>query len=164
MSEDSTFAQSVTAQAHEAVGAFILRCALMDYRASQFIARWLTRGEPFKFLSNVMHVMDFEERRQILAERIAPLHQASEALVELASEYAAIMRRRAVVTHAILGAGPDGRMHVKTFSALRILDEGPIDTLCIDDLPEWSRRAVTATGAFVKLSDPLNHRPQAAAR
>jgi hypothetical protein len=67
-------------QAHAKIGGFVPRCSLLDYRTSQFIARWFCEGEKQKFLSYTLKAMDFATRRQVIEERLSEWHQESQAL------------------------------------------------------------------------------------
>jgi hypothetical protein len=136
----------------------------MDYRAAQFLARWFTPESKIKFLSNVMHSLGSEERRQILLHRIAPRHHAPERLQALADEYGLLMRRRDVAAQGILFRH-DSQYELRSFAATKLLQCGDIDSLAINQLAEWSQRAVQAAGQFVALAEPraLAMEPPAAA-
>jgi hypothetical protein len=110
-----------------------------------------------------MHALGVDERRQILEHRIAPRHHAPERLRALAAEYAEIMRRRDVATHGILFKPHGGPYEFRSFSATRTISDGEVDTLTIDELVEWSQRAVRATEQFVSLAEPRGRAVEAPA-
>ena len=56
---DITEADAEMRAAHTAIGGLIARCSLLDYRVSQFIARWFCAHEKQKFLSYTLRAMPF---------------------------------------------------------------------------------------------------------
>lgn len=128
--------------AHAEIGGFIARCSLLDYRVSQFIARWFSSHEKQKFLSYTLKAMPFAEKRQVIEERLTNWHKDSEALRAAMSEIAAVVERRNLVATGVLSRRSSGILCIKSFSGARIIsDEGGIDIIEIADLAGWSEKA-----------------------
>ena len=128
--------------AHAEIGGFIARCSLLDYRVSQFIARWFSSHEKQKFLSYTLKAMPFAEKRQVIEERLTNWHKDSEALRAAMSEIAAVVERRNLVATGVLSRRSSGILCIKSFSGARIIsDEGGIDIIEIAELAGWSEKA-----------------------
>lgn len=151
MDEDDVSVCSAV-KAQEIIGHFVVHCSLMDYRAGQFIARWFLDGDKLKYLSYVLHAMDFEEKRNLIAERMIEYFPNQDELRSLAREAELIMQRRNLVTRGLLSA-IDGEFCIKSFSASRFLSasEGD-DIIFVARLPDWSARARAVADRFVELS------------
>jgi hypothetical protein len=149
-------------QAHAKIGGFVARCSLLDYRSSQFIARWFCEGEKQKFLSYTLKAMDFATRRQVIEERLTGWHRDADALRRAMAEIAAVFERRALVCNGVLSRRSSGALCIKSFSGIRFLsDEGAVDIIDIDDLPSWSEKATELSERLVALGgglrDPSAH-------
>jgi hypothetical protein len=128
--------------AHAAIGGLIARCALLDYRVSQFMARWFCTHEKQKFLSYTLKAMLFAEKRQVIEERLSGWHSDPAALRAAMAEIAAVLERRNLVASGVLSRRSSGALCVKSFSGARFLsDEGAIDIIAIAELPAWSEKA-----------------------
>lgn len=149
-------------QAHELIGGFVVHCSLMDFRAGQLIARWFCSGDNLRYLSYVLHGMNFEQKKQILAERISGYLPIKHELMLAIAEADRVMQRRELVTHGLLSMSDDNEYCIKSFSAVRFLhDEGEEDILPLSALPEWSERAKAAGEKLVELADLLRRAPAA---
>lgn len=128
--------------AHAEIGEFIARCSLLDYRVSQFIARWFSSHEKQKFLSYTLKAMPFAEKRQVIEERLTNWHKDPEALRAAMAEIATVIERRNLVATGVLSRRSSGVLCIKSFSGARIIsDEGAIDIIDIGDLAAWSEKA-----------------------
>lgn len=139
--------------AHAAIGGFIARCSLLDYRVSQFMARWFCAHEKQKFLSYTLRAMPFAEKRQVIEERLSNWHTDVPALRAAISEIAAVLERRNLVANGVLSRRSSGALCVKSFSGARFLsDEGAIDIIDIADLAVWSERASELAERLIALA------------
>ena len=128
--------------AHAAIGGFIARCSLLDYRVSQFLARWFCTQEKQKFLSYTLKAMSFIEKRQVIEERLVNWHNDAEALRSTMSEISTVLERRNLVANGVLSRRSSGALCIKSFSGARFISEvGAIDIIEISELPVWSERA-----------------------
>lgn len=138
--------------AHAAIGGFIARCSLLDYRVSQFMARWFCRHDKQKFLSYTLKAMPFAEKRQVIEERLTNWHKDPEALRTAMAEAAAVLERRNLVARGLLSRRSTGNLCVKSFSGARFIsEEGAIDIIDIADLAVWSERASELTERLMAL-------------
>lgn len=138
--------------AHAAIGGFIARCSLLDYRVSQFMARWFCRHDKQKFLSYTLKAMPFPEKRQVIEERLVKWHKDPTALRAAMAEVAAVLERRNLVARGLLSRRSSGGLCIKSFSGARIIsDEGAIDIIDIADLANWSERASELTERLMTL-------------
>lgn len=146
--------------AHAAIGGFIARCSLLDYRVSQFMARWFCRHDKQKFLSYTLNAMPFPEKRQIIEERLTNWHKDPVALRAAMAEVAAVLERRNLVARGVLSRRSDGGLCVKSFSGARFIsDEGAVDIIDIADLAAWSERASELTERLMSLGLGLTDSP-----
>ena len=128
--------------AHAAIGGFIARCSLLDYRVSQFVARWFCSHEKQKFLSYTLKAMPYPENRQVIEERLTRWHGDPEALRLTMAEIAAVVERRNLVANGVLSRRSSGALCIKSFSGARFLsDAGAIDILDVAELAALSERA-----------------------
>lgn len=128
--------------AHAAIGGFIARCSLLDYRISQFMARWFCTQDKQKFLSYTLRAMPFPEKRQIIEERLTNWHKDGGALRAAMAEAAVVLERRNLVASGVLSRRSSGALCIKSFSGGRFISEqGAIDIINIVDLAVWSERA-----------------------
>lgn len=138
-------------EAQELVGHFIVHCSLLDYRAGQLIARWFLSDDKLKYLSYVLHPMAFEEKKNVIVERLAEYHTRPHELRAVTEEAGLVMQRRRLVGRGLLST-VEGRFCIKSFSASRFLTmAGEDDIIMIDELPEWSARARLAGERLVEL-------------
>lgn len=144
--------------AHASIGGFIARCALLDYRMSQFIARWFCEGEKQKFLSYTLQGMKFREKRQVIEERLSTYHGAAGDLKTALAEIAPVLERRDLVASGVLSRlRSTGKLCIKSFAGSRFLSgEGEIDIIVIDDLGVWSERASELSERLIKLGAGLS--------
>jgi hypothetical protein len=139
--------------AHIAIGGFIARCSLLDYRVSQFIARWFCANEKQKFLSYTLRAMPFAEKRQVIEERLTGWHKDPMSLRAALAEISAVLERRNLVTSGVLSRRSSGKLCIKSFSGARIIsDDGAIDIIDIADLAQWSERASELSERLIGLS------------
>jgi hypothetical protein len=139
--------------AHTAIGGFIARCSLLDYRVSQFIARWFCANEKQKFLSYTLRAMPFAEKRQVIEERLTGWHKDPMSLRATLAEISAVLERRNLVASGVLSRRSSGKLCIKSFSGARIIsDEGAIDIIDIADLAQWSERASELSERLIGLS------------
>ena len=135
-------ADAAMIEAHAAIGGFIVRCSLLDYRLSQFMARWFCAHDKQKFLSYTLKAMPFAEKRQVIEERLSKWHNDPAALRTTVAEIAGVLERRNLVASGVLSRRSSGALCIKSFSATRfILDEGAIDIVNVADLGALSERA-----------------------
>jgi hypothetical protein len=128
--------------AYAAVGGFIARCSLLDYRVSQFLARWFCAHEKQKFLSYTLKAMPFAEKRQVIEERLSIRHNDPQGVRGAMAEASAVLERRDLVASGVLSRRSVGTLCIKSFSGARFISEdGAIDIINIDDLAAWSERA-----------------------
>lgn len=138
--------------AHAAIGGFIARCSLLDYRVSQFMARWFCTQEKQKFLSYTLKAMPFAEKRQVIEERLANWHDDPDALRAAMAEVCCVLERRNLVASGVLSRRSSGALCIKSFSGARFIsDEGAIDILDIGDLAVWSERASELSERLIAL-------------
>jgi hypothetical protein len=143
-------------QAHAKIGGFVARCSLLDYRTSQFIARWFCEGEKQKFLSYTLKAMDFATRRQVIEERLSEWHRDAQALRDAMAEIATVFERRALVCNGVLSRRSAGALCIKSFSGMRFIsDEGAVDIIDIDDLASWSEKATELSERLITLGSGL---------
>lgn len=129
-------------EAHAAIGGFIARCSLLDYRVSQFMARWFCAHEKQKFLSYTLKAMPFAEKRQVIEERLSKWHDDPAALRTTMAQIAAVLECRNLVASGVLSRRSSGALCVKSFSAARfLLKDGAIDVLDMAEVDESSERA-----------------------
>jgi hypothetical protein len=149
---DITEADTEMRDAHAAIGGLIARCSLLDYRVSQFIARWFCAHEKQKFLSYTLHAMPFAEKRQVIEERLTGWHKDPAALRAAMAEIAAVIERRNLVACGVLSRRSSGSLCIKSFSGARIISEdGAIDIIDIADLAQWSERASELSERLIAL-------------
>lgn len=142
--------------AHEAIGGFVARCSLLDYRVSQFVARWFCANEKQKFLSYTLRAMPFTEKRQVIEERLSNWHKNPPALRAAMNEISSVLERRNLVANGVLSRRSSGALCVKSFSGARFLsDEGAIDIIDIADLAGWSERANELSERLIALAMSL---------
>lgn len=138
--------------AHAVIGGFIARCSLLDYRVSQFVARWFCAQDKQKFLSYTLRAMPFAEKRQVIEERLTNWHKDPNALRTTLTEIAAVLERRNLVASGLLSRRSTGTLCIKSFSGARLIsDEGAIDIIDIADLAAWSERASELADRMVSL-------------
>lgn len=138
--------------AHAAVGGFIARCSLLDYRVSQFMARWFCAHEKQKFLSYTLKAMPFAEKRQVIEERLTNWHADPEALRAAMAEIALVLECRNLVASGVLSRRSSGALCIKSFSGARFFsDPGAIDIVNIADLAGWSEKASEMAERMVAL-------------
>jgi len=138
--------------AHAAIGGFIARCSLLDYRVSQFVARWFCSHDKQKFLSYTLKAMPFAEKRQVIEERLTNWHKDPEALRSAMSEIGRVIERRNLVARGVLSRSSSGKLCIKSFSGARIISEpGAIDVLDISELGLWSERSTELAERIVTL-------------
>jgi hypothetical protein len=139
--------------AHAEIGGFIARCSLLDYRVSQFIARWFCKQDKQKFLSYTLKAMPFAEKRQVIEERLTNWHKDPIALRGAMAEIAAVLERRNLVASGVLSRRSSGALCIKSFSGARIIsDAGAIDIIDIAELPKWSEHARELSERIVGLA------------
>lgn len=142
--------------AHAAMGGFIARCALLDYRVSQLMARWFCAQEKQKFLSYTLKAMPFAQKRQVIEERLTNWHSEPQALRETMAEIAAVLERRNLVASGVLSRRSSGILCIKSFSGARFIsEEGAIDIIDIADLGTWSERATELSERMIALAQQL---------
>jgi hypothetical protein len=142
--------------AHAAMGGFIARCALLDYRVSQLMARWFCAQEKQKFLSYTLKAMPFAQKRQVIEERLTNWHSEPQALRETMAEIAAVLERRNLVASGVLSRRSSGILCIKSFSGARFIsEEGVIDIIEIADLGIWSERATELSERVIGLAQEL---------
>lgn len=138
--------------AHAAIGGFIARCSLLDYRVSQFVARWFCTQEKQKFLSYTFKAMPFAEKRQVIEERLSNWHKDPQALRATMAEVAAVLERRNLVARGVLSRRSSGALCIKSFSAARFIsDEGAIDIINVADLAALSEKATELSERLIGL-------------
>lgn len=138
--------------AHAAIGGFIARCSLLDYRVSQFVARWFCAQEKQKFLSYTLKAMPFAEKRQVIEERLTNWHKDPGALRTALAEIAAVLERRNLVASGVLSRRSTGGLCIKSFSGARFIsDEGAIDIIDTAELAAWSEHASELAERMVSL-------------
>lgn len=143
--------------AHAAIGGFIARCSLLDYRVSQFMARWFCGHEKQKFLSYTLKAMAFTEKRQVIEERLTKWHRDPASLRLAMFEVAAVLERRNLVVSGVLSRRSSGALCIKSFSGARFIsDEGAIDILDIADLAALSERASELSERLIALGMRLD--------
>ena len=142
--------------AHAEIGGFIARCSLLDYRVSQFVARWFCAQEKQKFLSYTLKAMPFAEKRQVIEERLTNWHKDPDALCAALAEIAAVLERRNLVASGVLSRRSSGALCIKSFSGARFLsEEDAIDIVNVSDLGVWSERASELAERMVALGSGL---------
>ena len=142
--------------AHAEIGGFIARCSLLDYRVSQFMARWFCAHEKQKFLSDTLRAMPFAEKRQVIEERLSNWHKDPAALLAAMADVAAVLERRNLVASGVLSRRSSGALCVKSFSAARFIsDAGAIDIIDIDELAGWSEKASELAERLIGLGSGL---------
>lgn len=146
-----------TDAAHAAIGGFVARCSLLDYRCSQFIARWFCAGQKQKFLSYTLQGMAFAAKRQVIEERLTNWHGNPDALRGALAEMAPVFERRELVTKGILSRRSSGKLCIKSFAGTRFLTgEGEIDIIDVGELAAWSERASELSERLIKLASELS--------
>lgn len=149
---DITEADTEMRAAHAAIGGLIARCSLLDYRVSQFIARWFCAHEKQKFLSYTLRAMPFAEKRQVIEERLTGWHKEPAALRSAMADIAAVFERRNLVASGVLSRRSSGDLCIKSFSGARIISEdGAIDIIDIANLAQWSERASELSERLIAL-------------
>jgi hypothetical protein len=139
--------------AHAEIGGFIARCSLLDYRVSQFVARWFCAHEKQKFLSYTLRAMPFAEKRQVIDERLTNWHKDPAALRAATAEIAAVLERRNLVASGVLSRRSSGALCIKSFSAARIISEADaIDIIDIGQLAGWSEQASELSERLIALA------------
>lgn len=143
-------------EAHAAIGGFVARCSLLDYRVSQFMARWFCAQDKQKFLSYTLKAMSFTEKRQVIEERLTNWHKDPEALRAAMTEIAAVLERRNLVASGVLSRRSKGALCIKSFSGARFIsDEGAIDIINVDALAALSEKASELAERMVALGQGL---------
>jgi hypothetical protein len=138
--------------AHALIGGFIARCSLLDYRASQFMARWFCAHEKQKFLSYTLKAMPFAEKREVIDERLSQWHQDPDALRAAMAEIAALFERRDLVASGVLSRRSSGALCIKSFSGARFIsDEGAIDIIDVAELATLSEHASELADRLIAL-------------
>lgn len=138
--------------AHAAIGGFVARCSLLDYRVSQFMARWFCANEKQKFLSYTLKAMPFSQKRQIVEERLANWHNQPDDLCNAMAEIAAVLERRDLAASGVLSRRSSGQLCIKSFSGTKFISEpGAIDIIDIAELDEWSERATELSERMMAL-------------
>ena len=149
-------AQEIDAEmlsAHAAIGGFIARCSLLDYRVSQFIARWFCSQEKQKYLSYTLRAMPYPERRQVIEERLAQWHGEPGQLKQALAEISDVFERRDLAAAGVLSRRSSGQLCIKSFSAARFISGGDaVDILDVGELPGWSERASELSDRLIGLS------------
>jgi hypothetical protein len=139
--------------AHAEIGGFIARCSLLDYRVSQFIARWFCGQDKQKFLSYTLKAMPFLEKRQVIEERLTSWHKDPTALRCAMTKISAVLERRTLVASGVLSRRSSGALCIKSFSGARIIsDAGAIDIIDIAELPKWSEHARELSERIIALA------------
>lgn len=147
--------------AHEAIGGFVARCSLLDYRVSQFIARWFASQNKQKFLSYTLKAMPFTEKRQVIDERLTAWHQDPDGLRSAMAEIAAVFERRTLVATGVLSRRSSGTLCIKSFSGARIIsDADAVDIVDVADLAGWSEKANELAERLLALSKLLRDSAQ----
>ena len=142
--------------AHAAIGGFIARCSLLEYRVSQFMARWFCAHEKQKFLSYTLMAMPFAQKRQIVEERLAAWHSDPAGLRAVMAEVATLLERRDLTARGVLSRRSSGALCIKSFSGARFISEdGAIDILDIAELAKLSERASELAERLVPLGQGL---------
>lgn len=142
--------------AHTAIGGFIARCALLDYRVSQFMARWFCAHEKQKFLAYTLKAMPFTEKRQVIEERLANWHNEPEALRATIAEIGLLLERRDLVANGVLSRRSSGALCIKSFSGARFLSEpDAVDIIAVDDLAALSEKASELAERLISLGSGL---------
>jgi hypothetical protein len=155
---DKNQAEAEMHAAHAAIGGFIARCSLLDYRVSQFMARWFCLEDKQKFLSYTLKVMPFVDKRQIIEERLTAWHSDPSALRQTMAEIAAVTERRNLVASGLLSKTSSGRFCIKSFSGARIIsEEGAVDIVNVSDLSSWSEKASDLAERLLSLSKSLQN-------
>jgi hypothetical protein len=140
--------------AHAAMGGLIARCALLDYRVSQLMARWFCAHEKQKFLSYTLKAMPFMLKRQVIEERLTNWHGEPHALREVMAEIAAVLERRDLVSSGVLSRRSNGVLCIKSFSGARFIsEECAIDIIDIAELSLWSERATELSERTISLAE-----------
>lgn len=138
--------------AHAAIGGYIARCSLLDYRVSQFMARWFCAHEKQRFLSYTLKAMPFAEKRQVIEERLTNWHKDPAALRAAMAEIASVIERRNLIASGVLSRRSSGALCIKSFSGARIISEaGTIDIIAIAELADWSEKASELAERMVAL-------------
>ncbi len=147
--------------AHAAIGGFIARCSLLDYRVSQFMARWFCAQEKQKFLSYTLKAMPFAEKRQVIEERLTNWHKEPDLLRGAMADVATVLERRNLVASGVLSRRSSGKLCIKSFSGARFISEaGAIDILNVEDLAGWSEKASELAERMVALGLKLTDTPR----
>lgn len=147
--------------AHAAIGGFIARCSLLDYRVSQFMARWFCAQDKQKFLSYTLKAMPFAEKRQVIEERLTNWHKEPDLLRAAMADVAAVLERRNLVASGVLSRRSSGKLCIKSFSGARFISEaGAIDILNVEDLAGWSEKASELAERMVALGLKLTDTPR----
>lgn len=142
--------------AHASIGGFIARCSLLDYRVSQFVARWFCSNDKQKFLSYTLKAMPFGEKRQVIEERLTHWHKDPDALRAAMAEIASVLERRNLVATGVLSRRSSGALCIKSFSAAKLIsDSGAVDIIDIADLGTWSEKASELTDRLISLGHEL---------
>lgn len=138
--------------AHAAIGGFVARCSLLDYRVSQFVARWFCAHDKQKFLSYTLKAMPFAEKRQVIEERLSQWHKDPVALREAMREVAQVLELRNLVANGVLSRRSSGALCIKSFSAARFISApDAIDIVDIADLDSLSERASELSERLIAL-------------
>lgn len=138
--------------AHTAIGGFIARCSLLDYRVSQFMARWFCSADKQKFLSYTLRAMPFAEKRQVIEERLTRWHKDPESLRAAMAEVAAVLERRNLVANGVLSRRSSGELCIKSFSGARFIsDDGAIDIIAVSELVALSEKASELSERLIAL-------------
>lgn len=138
--------------AHAAIGGFVARCSLLDYRVSHFMARWFCSHEKQKFLSYTLKAMPFSQKRQIIEERLSNWHKQPDDLRKAMVEIATVLERRDLAASGVLSRRKSGQLCIKSFSGAKFISEpGAIDIIDVAELGEWSERATELSERMMAL-------------
>lgn len=142
--------------AHAELGGFIARCSLLEYRVSQFLARWFCGHDKQKFLSYTLQAMDFAAKRQVVEERLIAWHDQPEDLRSAMADTAWLLERRDLVAKGVLSRRSSGALCIKSFSGARFLsEEGAIDIVDVTELAQWSACANELAETLITLGGGL---------
>lgn len=159
---DNHHTEAEAQDAHRAIGAFVARCSLLDYRVGQYLARWFCEGEKLRFLSYTLKAMPFPEKRVIIEERLAHWHGDPEALRSAMQEIGEVLERRNLAVSGVLSRRSSGALCIKSFSGAKFISgPGAVDILDIADLANWSERARELAERLVGLGHLLRDAPGA---
>lgn len=153
-------AHSEIQDAHAALGGFVARCSLLEYRISQFMARWFCAGEKQKYLAYTFKAMPLSEKRQVIEERLTGWHDEPEKLRQTMAEISDLFERRNLAVNGVLSRRSSGEMCIKSFSGARYISaKGGIDILNITELEGLSEHASELADRMIALGQGLKAKP-----